>query len=164
MRLRPRLISVLVGQGGEGEGNHPGMDILVVGDSLMRQLYSRLVHMLRGHRRVFDYKMHTHAAYSVCKVPLATARLFWRHRRSPQGVNAYTLLHHLVRFRAKLSRPCIPNFLRKPICSLCSFPEEINSRLAWFDQGPVRTFRRSTKECHGILTLLLLVPLGSQTE
>lgn len=75
MRLRPRLISVLVGQGGEGEGNHPGMDILVVGDSLMRQLYSRLVHMLRGHRRVFDYKMHTHAAYSVCKVPLATA---WR--------------------------------------------------------------------------------------
>lgn len=46
------------------------MDILVLGDSLMRQLYSRLVHMLRGHHRVFDYKMHTHAAYSICKVPL----------------------------------------------------------------------------------------------
>jgi hypothetical protein len=42
----------------------------VLGDSLMRQLFSRLVHMMRGHARVVDYKMHTHASYSVCQVPL----------------------------------------------------------------------------------------------
>ncbi len=35
----------------------------------MRQLFSRLVHMMRGHARVVDYKMHTHASYSVCQVP-----------------------------------------------------------------------------------------------
>mmetsp|Transcript_4695 Transcript_4695/g.13492 ORF Transcript_4695/g.13492 Transcript_4695/m.13492 type:complete len:605 (-) Transcript_4695:890-2704(-) len=62
---RDEILTAL--QGGNGEGEHPGMDILVLGDSLMRQLYSRLVHMLRGHHRVFDYKMHTHAAYSICK-------------------------------------------------------------------------------------------------
>jgi hypothetical protein len=41
----------------------------VVGDSLMRQLFSRLVHMMRGHSRIIDYKMHTHASYTVCQVP-----------------------------------------------------------------------------------------------
>lgn len=40
----------------------------VLGDSLMRQLFSRLVHMLRGHSRAVDYKMHTHASYSICQV------------------------------------------------------------------------------------------------
>lgn len=39
-----------------------------MGDSLMRQAFSRLVHMMRGHSRVVDYKMHTHAAYSICQV------------------------------------------------------------------------------------------------
>jgi hypothetical protein len=43
----------------------------VLGDSLMRQLFSRLVHMMRGHSRVVDYKMHTHDSYSVCQVPCA---------------------------------------------------------------------------------------------
>ena len=100
MTLFPGLSSkVLIEQGGEGEGEHPGMDILVVGDSLMRQLYSRLVHMLRGHRRVFDYKMHTHAAYSVCKVPLATAR------RGLPATPPQTL-HHRCIIHA-LASPCL---------------------------------------------------------
>lgn len=44
------------------------MDILVAGDSMMRQLYIRLVHMMRGSRRVLDYHIHTHANYAVsCK-------------------------------------------------------------------------------------------------
>ena len=42
------------------------MDILVAGDSMMRQLYVRLVHMMRGARRVLDYHIHTPASYSVC--------------------------------------------------------------------------------------------------
>jgi hypothetical protein len=37
------------------------MDILVAGDSMMRQLYVRLVHMMRGARRVLDYHIHTPA-------------------------------------------------------------------------------------------------------
>ena len=41
------------------------MDILVAGDSMMRQLYIRLVHMMRGSRRVLDYHIHTHANYAV---------------------------------------------------------------------------------------------------
>jgi len=42
------------------------MDILVAGDSMMRQLYVRLVHMMRGARRVLDYHIHTPGSYSVC--------------------------------------------------------------------------------------------------
>ena len=33
------------------------IDIVVAGDSMMRQLYTRLVQMLRGRRRVFDYRV-----------------------------------------------------------------------------------------------------------
>lgn len=33
------------------------IDILVAGDSMMRQLYTRVVQMLRGRRRVFDYRV-----------------------------------------------------------------------------------------------------------
>jgi len=43
------------------------MDILVAGDSMMRQLYIRMVHMMRGARRVLDYHIHTHANYGVCQ-------------------------------------------------------------------------------------------------
>ena len=42
------------------------MDILVAGDSMMRQLYVRLVHMMRGAHRVLDYHIHTPGSYSVC--------------------------------------------------------------------------------------------------
>lgn len=42
------------------------MDIVVAGDSMMRQLYIRMIHMMRGARRVLDYHIHTHATYSVC--------------------------------------------------------------------------------------------------
>ena len=42
------------------------MDILVAGDSMMRQLFVRLVHMMRGSLRVLDYHIHTPASYSVC--------------------------------------------------------------------------------------------------
>ncbi len=41
------------------------MDVLVAGDSMMRQLYIRLVHMMRGAPRVLDYHIHTHANYAV---------------------------------------------------------------------------------------------------
>ena len=41
------------------------MDVLVAGDSMMRQLYIRLVHMMRGANRVLDYHIHTHANYKV---------------------------------------------------------------------------------------------------
>lgn len=61
---------------------HSPLAAQVVGDSLMRQLYSRLVHMMRGHSRVVDYKMHTHAAYAVCEVrglgyPLALTAILY---------------------------------------------------------------------------------------
>ena len=42
------------------------MDILIAGDSMMRQLFVRLVHMMRGAQRVVDYHIHTPASYSVC--------------------------------------------------------------------------------------------------
>lgn len=42
------------------------MDIVVAGDSMMRQLYIRLIHMMRGARRVLDYHIHTHATYNLC--------------------------------------------------------------------------------------------------
>ena len=42
------------------------MDILVAGDSMMRQLFVRLVHMMRGAPRVLDYHIHTPASYSIC--------------------------------------------------------------------------------------------------
>lgn len=41
-------------------------DILVVGDSFMRQLFVRLTHILRGQERVVDFKIHTHASYATC--------------------------------------------------------------------------------------------------
>lgn len=42
-------------------------DIVVAGDSMMRQFYLRLVQQLRGQRRLFDYRVHTHATYSYCE-------------------------------------------------------------------------------------------------
>ena len=40
---------------------------LVVGDSTMRQLYLRMVAMMRGQQRLLDYHVHTHAQYKVCR-------------------------------------------------------------------------------------------------
>lgn len=40
--------------------------LVVMGDSMMRQLYLRLVLMMRGQHRTLDYKMHTHAMYHTC--------------------------------------------------------------------------------------------------
>ena len=40
-------------------------DVLVTGDSMMRQLFIRLAHMMRGTRRVMDYHVHAHASYAV---------------------------------------------------------------------------------------------------
>ena len=34
-------------------------DIVIAGDSMMRQLYVRLIQMLRGRRQVFDYRVRT---------------------------------------------------------------------------------------------------------
>mmetsp|Transcript_3550 Transcript_3550/g.10331 ORF Transcript_3550/g.10331 Transcript_3550/m.10331 type:complete len:816 (-) Transcript_3550:2377-4824(-) len=42
------------------------IDIVVAGDSMMRQNYLRLVQMMRGRHRIFDYRVHTHASYSYC--------------------------------------------------------------------------------------------------
>lgn len=42
-------------------------DIVVAGDSMMRQFYLRLLHQLRGRRRLFDYRVHTHAKYTHCE-------------------------------------------------------------------------------------------------
>ena len=41
------------------------MDVLVAGDSMMRQLFIRLAHMMRGTLRVMDYHVHAHASYAV---------------------------------------------------------------------------------------------------
>lgn len=41
--------------------------ILVVGDSTMRQMYLRLVGMMRGQQRTLDWHLHTHAQYRVCR-------------------------------------------------------------------------------------------------
>jgi hypothetical protein len=41
------------------------IDILVAGDSMMRQLYTRLVQLLRGRRRVFDYRVRKHAGFGT---------------------------------------------------------------------------------------------------
>lgn len=40
---------------------------LVIGDSTMRQLFLRMVAMMRGQQRVLDYHVHTHAQYQVCR-------------------------------------------------------------------------------------------------
>ena len=40
--------------------------IAVIGDSIMRQFFLRLVMMIRGQRRLLDYHIHTHARFSVC--------------------------------------------------------------------------------------------------
>lgn len=42
------------------------IDIVVAGDSMMRQNYLRLLQLMRGRRRIFDYRVHTHASYSYC--------------------------------------------------------------------------------------------------
>ena len=41
-------------------------DIVVAGDSMMRQFYLRFLQQLRGQRRIFDYRVHTHAKYAFC--------------------------------------------------------------------------------------------------
>lgn len=43
-----------------------GSPIVVIGDSMMRQLFLRLVFMMRGQQRLLDYHLHTHAQYLVC--------------------------------------------------------------------------------------------------
>ena len=39
---------------------------MVAGDSMMRQHYLNIVQQLRGRRRYFDYRVHTHASFSYC--------------------------------------------------------------------------------------------------
>ena len=41
--------------------------IVVVGDSMMRQFFLRLVTMMRGQKRMMDYHQHAHAMYAVCR-------------------------------------------------------------------------------------------------
>ncbi len=41
--------------------------IVVVGDSMMRQFFLRLVTMMRGQTRMVDYHQHAHAMYAVCR-------------------------------------------------------------------------------------------------
>lgn len=43
-----------------------GAILAVVGDSMMRQFFLRLVMMMRGQQRLLDYHLHTHAQYYVC--------------------------------------------------------------------------------------------------
>ncbi len=42
------------------------IDIVVAGDSMMRQHFTRLVQLLRGRQRNIDYRVHTHGSYSYC--------------------------------------------------------------------------------------------------
>lgn len=44
----PQILDKLLGQ---------GIDIVVAGDSMMRQNYLRLVQLMRGKRRIFDYRV-----------------------------------------------------------------------------------------------------------
>jgi hypothetical protein len=41
--------------------------LLFIGDSGMRQLFLRLVAMMRGQARPLDFHLHTHASYRVCR-------------------------------------------------------------------------------------------------
>lgn len=41
--------------------------LAVVGDSTMRQMYIKMVAMMRGQQRHLDYHIHTHAQYQVCR-------------------------------------------------------------------------------------------------
>jgi len=41
--------------------------LVVIGDSMMRQLFLRLVMMMRGQERLLDYRLHTHAQYLLCE-------------------------------------------------------------------------------------------------
>ena len=44
-----------------------GSPVAVMGDSMMRQFFLRLVMMIRGQKRLIDYHQHSHAQYSVCR-------------------------------------------------------------------------------------------------
>lgn len=44
-----------------------GSPMAVMGDSMMRQFFLRLVMMIRGQTRLIDYHQHSHAQYSVCR-------------------------------------------------------------------------------------------------
>ena len=44
-----------------------GSPLAVMGDSMMRQFFLRLVMMIRGQTRLIDYHQHSHAQYSVCR-------------------------------------------------------------------------------------------------
>jgi hypothetical protein len=40
--------------------------LVVIGDSMMRQFFLRLIMMMRGQERHLDYRLHTHAQYLLC--------------------------------------------------------------------------------------------------
>ncbi len=42
-----------------------GVRVVVMGDSMLRQLWTRLVALLRDQHPVFDYRIGTHARYLV---------------------------------------------------------------------------------------------------
>lgn len=46
--------------------NSIGAPLTIVGDSMMRQFFLRIVMMLRGQQRLLDYHLRTHATYQVC--------------------------------------------------------------------------------------------------
>jgi hypothetical protein len=60
---------------------HQGSPLVVFGDSMMRQLFLRLVFLMRGQQRLLDPHLQTHAQYLVCK----EADAFRVFQASPNG-------------------------------------------------------------------------------
>ena len=67
------------------------IDIVVAGDSMMRQHFTRLVQMLRGRQRNIDYRVHTHGSYSYCdEVRQDWSRRYTRDSRSIRSISVGT--------------------------------------------------------------------------
>lgn len=77
-----------------------GSPLAVMGDSMMRQFFLRLVMMIRGQKRLIDYHQHSHAQYSVCR----EADMF---RISTSTSNESSVLPNNAHLLAK-----IPSFFR----------------------------------------------------
>jgi hypothetical protein len=66
--------------------------LVVFGDSMMRQLYLRLVMAMRGQHRLIDYTIHTHAQYLTCDAADAFRLSPHAYRTSEDNADSSILL------------------------------------------------------------------------
>lgn len=78
--------------------NTRGAPIVIFGDSMMRQLFLRIVMMMRGQQRLLDPHMQTHAQFAMCKEADAFRVLNPANSSDPEAATSEGMISSIATF------------------------------------------------------------------